>query len=112
MKNKRWYIVVKYWIDEADNHFGINHWIVLTNSKSYNKIKGESHIEEIDPNGEWIYNLKNQFRVKSRDGWFELTGNLEQCLDFIEKINDVECWEDWEWSNGKYGNIEFEEDEE
>lgn len=112
MKNKKWYIVVKYWIDEKENHFWINHWTVLTNDKNYDKVRGESHIEEIDPkDGRWMNNLKNQFRVESKDGWYKLTGNLEQCLNFIEKINDAECWEDWEWSNGKYGNIEIVEDE-
>ena len=41
-------------------------------------------------------------------------GNLKQCLDFVEKvnkINDTERWEDWEWSNGKYDEIEIEVDE-
>lgn len=110
MKNKKWYIVVKYWIDEAENHFRINHWTALTNDKNYDKVRGESHVEEIDPDGDWrkTENIKNRFTVFSKDGWYKLTGNLEQCLDFIEKINDVECWEDWEWSNGKYGNIDVE----
>lgn len=110
MKNKKWYIVVKYWIDENDCHFWINHWTVLTRDKDYNKIKGETHVEEIDPKGDWRNFLKNRFKVETKDGQYKLTGNLEQCLDFIEKINDMECWEDWEWSNGKYGNIEIEED--
>lgn len=111
MKNKKWYIVVKYWIDEADNHFWINHWTVLTNNKDYDKVKGENHIEEIDPNGEWIYNLKNQFRVERKDGYYIFTGNLEKCLDFIDKVSGIEGLENWNWSNEKYGNIEFEEDE-
>lgn len=114
MKNKKWYIVVKYWIDEADNRFWINHWTVLTSNKNYNGVKGESHIEEIDPKDErWMNNPKNQFRVERKDGYYTFTGNLEKCLDFIDKISGIEGSEnwDWEWSNGKYGNIDFEEDE-
>lgn len=112
MKNKKWYIVVKYWIDEKENHFWINHWTVLTNDKNYDKVRGETHVEEIDPkDGRWMNNPKNQFRVERKDGYYIFTGNLEKCLDFIDKVSDVESWEDWEWSNGKYGNIEIEEDE-
>ena len=113
MKNKKWYIVVKYWIDEANNHFRINHWTVLTNDRNYDKVRGEIHVEEIDPkDGRWINSPKNQFRVERKDGYYIFTGNLEKCLDFIDKVSGVESWEDWEWSNGKYGNIEIEEDEE
>ncbi len=113
MKNKKWYIIVKYWIDEANNHFRINHWTVLTSNKNYDKVKGESHIEEIDPkDSKWMNNLKSQFRVKSKDGGYAFIDNLEQCFDFIEKRNNIECWDDWEWSNGKYGNIDVEVDEE
>ena len=112
MKNKKWYIVVKYWIDEANNHFRINHWTVLTNDKNYDKVRGETHVEEIDPkDGRWMNNPKNQFRVERKDGYYIFTGNLEKCLDFIDKVSGVESWEDWEWSNGKYGNIEIEVDE-
>lgn len=112
MKNKKWYVVVKYWINEANNHFWINHCTVLTNNKTYNKIQGESHIEEIDPKDErWMNNPKNLFRIERKDGYYIFTGNLEKCLDFIDKVSGVESWEDWEWSNGKYGNIDFEEDE-
>lgn len=89
MKSKKWYIVVKYWIDETDNHFWINHWTVLTNNKNYDEVAGESHIEEIDPDGDWIHPLKNRFTITSKDGWYKFMGNLEQCLDFIEKINDA-----------------------
>lgn len=117
MKNKKWYIVVKYWIDENDYHFRINHWTVLTNDKNYDVVLGESHIDEIDPNGDWSQIPKNQFTVSSKDGWYKFVGNLKQCLDFIEKINKInntERWKDWERSNGKYENIEIdiEEDEE
>lgn len=115
MKNKKWYIVVKYWIDENDYHFRINHWTVLTNDKNYDVVSGESHIDEIDPNGDWSQIPKNQFTVSSKDGWYKFVGNLKQCLNFIEKINKInntERWKDWEWSNGKYENIEIEEDEE
>ena len=41
-------------------------------------------------------------------------GNLKQCLDFVEKVNKInitERWKDWEWSNGKYDEIEIEVDE-
>ena len=112
MKNKKWYIVVKYWINEADNHFWINHWTVLTNNKNYDKVQGESHIEEIDPGDkQWMNNLKNRFRVERKDGCYIFTGNLEKCLDFIDKISGIEGLENWEWSNGKYGNIDVEVDE-
>ena len=47
MKNKKWYIVIKYWFDENDYRCRLNHWTILTNDKDYDKIKGESHIEEI-----------------------------------------------------------------
>ena len=112
MKNKKWYIVIKYWFDENDYRCRLNHWTILTNDKDYDKIKGETHIEEIDPNGDWQRIPKNQFTISSKDGWFKFTGNLEQCLDFIEKINDAECWEDWEWSNRKYGDIYVEDENE
>ena len=114
MKNKKWYIVVKYWIDENDYHCRINHWVVLTNDKDYNEVKGESHIEEIDPDGDWSQTLKNRFHVVSKDGWYKFVGNLKQCLDFVEKVNKInntERWKDWEWSNGKYDEIEIEVDE-
>ena len=114
MKNKKWYIVVKYWFDENDYHCRINHWTVLTNDKDYDEVKGESHIEEIDPDGDWSQTLKNRFHVASKDGWYKFVGNLKQCLDFVEKvnkINDTERWKDWEWSNGKYDEIEIEVDE-
>ena len=114
MKNKKWYIVVKYWFDENDYHCRINHWTVLTNDKDYDEVKGESHIEEIDPDGDWSQTLKNRFHVASKDGWYKFVGNLNQCLKFIKKINkirDALCWEDWEWSNGKYDAIEIEVDE-
>ena len=52
MKNKKWYIVIKYWFDENDYRCRLNHWTILTNDKDYHKLKGESHIEEIDPNGD------------------------------------------------------------
>lgn len=119
MKNKKWYIVVEYWVYESERDFWIN-WKKLTsnedynpNNKNYEQSKVGVHVEEIEPDGDWqrTENRKNRFTVSSKDGLFKLTGNLEQCLDFVEKINDVECWEDWEWSNGKYGDVEFEEDE-
>ena len=114
MKNKKWYIVIKYWFDENDYRCRLNHWTILTNDKDYDKIKGESHIEEIDPNGDWSQTLKNRFYIASKDGWYKFVGNLKQCLNFIKKINkirDALCWEDWEWSNGKYDEIEIEVDE-
>ncbi len=112
MKNKKWYIVVKYWINEANNHFWINHWTVLTNNKNYDEVQGESHIEEINPEDkQWMSNPKNQFRVECKDGYYIFTGNLEKCLDFIDKVSDIEGLENWEWSNGKYGNIYVEVDE-
>ena len=67
MKNKKWYIVVKYWIDEANNHFWINHWTVLTNNKNYDKVQGESHIEEINPkNKQWMNNPKISLKLNAR----------------------------------------------
>ena len=114
MKNKKWYIVIKYWFDENDYRCRLNHWTILTNDKDYDKIKGESHIEEIDPNGDWSQTLKNRFYVASKDGWYKFVGNLKQCLNFIKKINkicDTQRWEDWEWSNGKYDAIDVEVDE-
>ena len=114
MKNKKWYIVIKYWFDENDYNCRLNHWTILTNDKDYDKIKGESHIEEIDPNGDWSQTLKNRFYVASKDGRYKFMGNLNQCLKFIKKINkirDTQRWEDWEWSNGKYDAIEIEVDE-
>ena len=115
MKNKKWYIVIKYWFDENDYRCRINHWTILTNDKDYDKIKGESHIEEIDPNGDWSQTLKNRFYVASKDGRYKFMGNLKQCLNFIKKINKIrntQRWEDWEWSNGKYDEIDIEVDEE
>ena len=114
MKNKKWYIVIKYWFDENDYRCRLNHWTILTNDKDYDKIKGESHIEEIDPNGDWSQTLKNRFYIASKDGRYKFVGNLKQCLNFIKKINkicDTQRWEDWEWSNGKYDAIEIEVDE-
>lgn len=112
MKNKKWYIVVKYWIDNTDKHLWFSHWTVLTNDKDYDRIKGETFVEEIDPKDkEWAHCFKNRFTVSSKDGLYTYTGNLEQCLDFVEKINDIEDWSDWKWSNGKYGNIDIEVDE-
>lgn len=114
MKNKKWYIVIKYWFDENDYRCRLNHWTILTNDKDYDKIKGESHIEEIDPNGDWSQTLKNRFHIASKDGWYKFVGNLNQCLIFIKKINKIrntQRWEDWEWSNGKYDAIEIEVDE-
>ena len=114
MKNKKWYIVVKYWFDENDYNCRLNHWTILTNDKDYDKIKGKSHIEEIDPNGDWSQTLKNRFYVASKDGRYKFMGNLKQCLIFIKKINKIhntQRWEDWEWSNGKYDEIEIEVDE-
>ena len=114
MKNKKWYIVIKYWFDENDYRCRLNHWTILTNDKDYDKIKGKSHIEEIDPNGDWSQTLKNRFCVASKDGRYKFMGNLKQCLNFIKKINkirDTQRWEDWEWTNGKYDEIEIEVDE-
>lgn len=111
MKNKKWYIVVEYWAFENEKDFWINNWKKLTNDKDYDCSKATTHVEEIEPDGDWRRIPKNRFTVSSKDGWFKFTGNLEQCLDFIKNKNDVECWEDWEWSNGKYNNIDFEEDE-
>ena len=113
MKNKKWYIVIKYWFDENDYHCRLNHWTILTNDKDYDKLKGESHIEEIDPRDkQWMNNPKNQFRIERKDGYYIFTGNLKKCLDFIDKISGIEGLENWEWSNGKYGAIEIEVDEE
>lgn len=114
MKNKKWYIVIKYWFDENDYHCRLNHWTILTNNKDYDEVRGESHIEEIDPNGDWSQTLKNRFHIASKDGWYKFVGNLNQCLDFVEKtnkVNNTERWKDWEWSNGKYDAIEIEVDE-
>ena len=111
MKNKKWYIVVEYWVSNNEKDFWINNWKKLTSNKDYDHSKVMTHIEEIEPDGDWQRIPKNQFTISSKDGWFKFTGNLEQCLDFIEKINDAECWEDWEWSNRKYGDIYVEEDE-
>ena len=112
MKNKKWYIVIKYWFDENDYHCRLNHWTVLTNDKDYYEVRGESHIEEIDPKDKlWMNNPKNKFRVERKDGCYIFTGNLEKCLDFIDRISGIEGLENWEWSNGKYDAIEIEVDE-
>ena len=111
MKNKKWYIIVEYWVSNNERGFWINNWKKLTSNKDYDHSKVMTHIEEIEPDGDWQHIPKNQFTISSKDEWFKFTGNLEQCLDFIKKINDAECWEDWEWSNRKYGDIYVEEDE-
>ena len=115
MKNKKWYIVVEYWVSNNEKNFWINNWKKLTSNKDYDHSKVMTHIEEIEPDGDWSQTLKNRFYVASKDGRYKFMGNLKQCLNFIKKINKIrntQRWEDWEWSNGKYDEIEIEVDEE
>ena len=47
MKNKKWYIVVEYWVSNNERDFWINTWKKLTSNKDYDHSKVITHIEEI-----------------------------------------------------------------
>ena len=53
MKNKKWYIVVEYWVSNNERDFWINNWKKLTSNKDYDHSKVMTHIEEIEPDGDW-----------------------------------------------------------
>ena len=66
MKNKKWYIVIKYWFDENDYNCRLNHWTILTNDKDYDKIKAYNELFSLRPLGNMLVGHRD-FNVSLED---------------------------------------------
>ena len=111
-KNLRWRIVAKRWVENTSETWHVCHSVTLTN-RHYKYITSNMDIEEVDAYNMLQWNI-DTFMIESKNKFFRFTGSLNRCLEFIEWMKKEVEWEDWEWTNGKYGkidSIEIEEDE-
>lgn len=111
-KNLRWRIVAKRWAENTSETWHVCHSVTLTN-RHYKYITSDMDIEEVDAYNMLQWNI-DTFMIESKNKFFRFTGSLSRCLEFIEWMKKEVEWEDWEWTNGKYGkidSIEIEVDE-
>ena len=111
-KNLRWRIVVKNWVENTSESWRMCHSVILTN-RHYEYVTSVMNIEEVDPYNKLLWNI-DTFMIQSKDKRFRFTGSLNRCMDFVEWMEEEVKWEDWDWTNGKYGkvdSIEIVEDE-
>ena len=111
-KNLSWRIVAKRWVENTSETWHVCHSVTLTN-RHYKYITSNMDVEEVDAYNMLQWNI-DTFMIESKNKFFRFTGSLNRCLEFIEWMKKEVEWEDWEWTNGKYGkidSIEIEEDE-
>lgn len=108
----KWRIVAKDWIEDTPERWRVCHSVTLTN-RHYKYITPNITIEEVDADNEqWDIDF---FVAESKDKRFKFSGSLNKCLRMVKWMEDDLKWEDWEWTNAKFGkidSIEVVEDEE
>lgn len=115
MKNKKWYIVTKFWIDEDNKHWRLCQYSELRNDCHVADSNCYTYTEQIDPDASDANDWVNKFTVTACPFYstekFAFTGNLGDCLRFIKLLKDRVNWRDWAWRNWKYEGIDVEIDD-
>ena len=120
MKNKipqKWYIINEYWIENTEE-YRVKQRVILTNSlKKYCVVEkdGSYHLKN-NVYFEIVYSFVKDwcadtvsclFTIESKNGGFRCTGNLNRCFAFVDFMKDELKWEDWIWTNQKFGKVDY-----
>ena len=120
MKNKipqKWYIINEHW-RESTEEYRVKQRVILTNNlKKYCVVEkdGRYHLKN-NMYFETVYSFVKDwcadtmsclFIVESKNGGFRCTGNLNRCFAFVDLMKDELKWEDWIWTNQKFGKVDY-----
>lgn len=120
MKNKipqKWYIINEYWIENA-KEYRVKQRVILTSDLKKHCVvekDGSYHLKD-NMYSETVYSFVKDwcadtmsclFTVEAKNGRFRCVGNLNRCFAFVDLMKDELKWEDWIWTNQKFGKVDY-----
>ena len=119
MKNKipqKWYIINEHWIENTEEYRVKQRVILTDNLKKYCVVeKNGNYYLKNNMYFEPVYSFVKDwcadtmsclFTVEAKDGRFRCVGNLNRCFAFVDLMKDELKWEDWIWTNQKFGKVD------